>query len=65
MYELLVQAGKDSPVIGNADGSYLTLKSNQGLIFGAATILSGTCWTTVCGNGHTKIDVYRVLVGVL
>ncbi|KAL1938110.1 hypothetical protein VTO73DRAFT_11939 [Trametes versicolor] len=41
MYDLLVQAGKDSPVMGNQDGSYVTMKSNQGLVFGAATILSG------------------------
>ncbi len=42
MYDLLVQAGKDTPVIGNQDGSYVTMKSNQGLVFGAATILTGT-----------------------
>lgn len=42
MYELLVQAGKETPVTGNAKGSYLTMKSNQGMVFGAATILSGT-----------------------
>ncbi|OJT07009.1 Urea active transporter [Trametes pubescens] len=41
MYDLLVQAGKDTPVIGNQDGSYVTMKSNQGLVFGAATILTG------------------------
>lgn len=41
MYDLLVTAGLESPVQGNADGSYLTMKSNQGLVFGAATILSG------------------------
>ncbi|KAI0753718.1 Na+/solute symporter [Fomes fomentarius] len=41
MYDLLVQAGRDSPVVGNQDGSYVTIKSNQGLVFGAATILSG------------------------
>ncbi|KAI0324815.1 Na+/solute symporter [Cubamyces sp. BRFM 1775] len=41
MYDLLVQAGRDAPVVGNQDGSYLTMKSNQGLVFGAATILSG------------------------
>ncbi|KAI0742384.1 Na+/solute symporter [Daedaleopsis nitida] len=41
MYDLLVQAGKDAPVDGNQGGSYLTLKSNQGLVFGAATMLSG------------------------
>lgn len=41
LYDLLQQAGIDSPVVGNQDGSYLTMKSNQGLVFGAATILSG------------------------
>ncbi|TBU51998.1 Sodium:solute symporter family-domain-containing protein [Dichomitus squalens] len=41
MYDLLVQAGKDTPVVGNTEGSYLTMKSNQGLVFGAATIMSG------------------------
>ncbi|KAI0640928.1 Sodium:solute symporter family-domain-containing protein [Trametes meyenii] len=41
MYELLVQAGKETPVSGNSGGSYLTMKSNQGLVFGAASILSG------------------------
>ncbi|KAI8977810.1 Na+/solute symporter [Trametes punicea] len=41
MYDLLVHAGKNAPIDGNQDGSYLTMKSNQGLVFGAATILSG------------------------
>ncbi|OSC96798.1 Na+/solute symporter [Trametes coccinea BRFM310] len=41
LYDLLVEAGSEDPVDGNRDGSYLTMKSNQGLIFGAATILSG------------------------
>ncbi|KAI9066782.1 Na+/solute symporter [Trametes sanguinea] len=41
LYDLLVEAGSDAPVDGNRNGSYLTMKSNQGLIFGAATILSG------------------------
>lgn len=41
MYDLLVKAAEISPVVGNEEGSYLTMKSNQGLVFGAATILSG------------------------
>ena len=41
LYDLLVQAGLDDPVDGNQGGSYLTMKSNQGMVFGAATILSG------------------------
>lgn len=40
-YDLLVTAGAETPVVGNQNGSYLTMKSNQGLVFGAATILSG------------------------
>lgn len=41
LYDLLVAAGEETPVEGNQNGSYLTMKSNQGLVFGAATILSG------------------------
>ncbi|KAF8589125.1 putative urea transporter [Ramaria rubella] len=41
MYDLLVDAARITPVPGNQEGSYLTMKSNQGLVFGAATILSG------------------------
>ncbi|KAK0478823.1 Na+/solute symporter [Armillaria novae-zelandiae] len=41
LYDLLVAAGEETPVDGNQNGSYLTMKSNQGLVFGAATILSG------------------------
>ncbi|KAF8918307.1 solute symporter family transporter [Mucidula mucida] len=41
LYDLLIEAGNEVPVDGNQNGSYLTMKSNQGLVFGAATILSG------------------------
>ena len=41
LYELLVEAAREVPVAGNHNGSYLTMKSNQGLVFGAATLLSG------------------------
>ncbi|KII84041.1 hypothetical protein PLICRDRAFT_179725 [Plicaturopsis crispa FD-325 SS-3] len=41
MYDLLTQAAVVTPVVGNEGGSYMTLKSNQGMVFGAATILSG------------------------
>ncbi|KAJ7583799.1 Na+/solute symporter [Mycena floridula] len=41
LYDLLEAAANETPVIGNQAGSYLTMKSNQGLVFGAATILSG------------------------
>ncbi|EGN96961.1 hypothetical protein SERLA73DRAFT_57937, partial [Serpula lacrymans var. lacrymans S7.3] len=51
MYELLVQAAVDTPVSGNENGSYLTLKSNQGLVFGAASLLSGFAGV-FCDQGY-------------
>ena len=33
VYDLLVKAGKSHPVSGNADGSYLTMRSQEGAIF--------------------------------
>jgi len=33
VYDLLVQAAKSHPVSGNADGSYLTMRSQEGAIF--------------------------------
>ncbi|TFK47109.1 Na+/solute symporter [Heliocybe sulcata] len=41
LWHLLQDAAAQVPVQGNQDGSYVTMKSNQGLVFGAATILSG------------------------
>lgn len=41
MYDLLVQAARERPVVGNQGGSYLTLKSNYGLIFGVIQLCSG------------------------
>lgn len=51
LYDLLAQAGIDSPVSGNVDGSYLTMKSNPGMVFGAASILSGFAGV-FCDQGY-------------
>ncbi|KAF9040078.1 solute symporter family transporter [Panaeolus papilionaceus] len=51
LYDLLVKAGEVSPVPGNVQGSYLTMKSNDGLVFGAATILSGFAGV-FCDQGY-------------
>ncbi|KAG1744489.1 Na+/solute symporter, partial [Suillus lakei] len=51
LYDLLEQASIDTPVVGNQGGSYLTMKSNQGLVFGAVTILSGFTGV-VCDQGY-------------
>ncbi|KII84039.1 hypothetical protein PLICRDRAFT_57869 [Plicaturopsis crispa FD-325 SS-3] len=54
MYDLLVLAAADTPVVGNEAGSYLTMKSNQGMVFGAATILSGFAGV-FCDQGTSAI----------
>ncbi|KAF9450855.1 urea transporter [Macrolepiota fuliginosa MF-IS2] len=41
MHELLTSAASATPVAGNAHGSYLTMKSTDGIIFGVITLVSG------------------------
>jgi Na+/proline symporter len=49
VWELLREASIDSPVDGNAEGSYLTMRSKSGLIFGVLNIVGnfGTGTSTV------------------
>ncbi|KAF2447621.1 Na+/solute symporter [Karstenula rhodostoma CBS 690.94] len=42
MYDLLRKAAVQRPIDGNQDGSYVTLKSNLGLIFGVIQLCSGS-----------------------
>ncbi|KAJ7918426.1 solute symporter family transporter [Mycena leptocephala] len=42
MYSLLQEAAVKRPVVGNLDGSYLTMKSNFALIFGIIQLCSGS-----------------------
>ncbi|KIW13268.1 hypothetical protein PV08_08455 [Exophiala spinifera] len=42
MFKLLGKAARLRPVSGNKDGSYLTLKSNDALIFGVIQLCSGS-----------------------
>lgn len=43
-YDLLLQAGKDMPISGNAhNGSYLTFKSDDGLVFAIDLLVAGFC----------------------
>ncbi|KAI9634422.1 putative urea transporter [Dioszegia hungarica] len=39
VWDLLYQASVSSPVVGNAEGSYLTMRSKSGLIFGVLNIV--------------------------
>ena len=42
MYKLLQEAALKRPVLGNQDGSYVTMKSNFALIFGVIQLCSGS-----------------------
>ena len=39
MHELLTKAASDTPISGNAQGSYITMRSKNGLIFGVINII--------------------------
>jgi urea-proton symporter len=51
VWELLTQAGKDHPVDGNRDGSYLTMQSREGAIFFVINIV-GNFGTVFLDNGY-------------
>ncbi|KAF7421100.1 urea active transporter [Pleurotus ostreatus] len=64
MHDLLTEAGNEVPVTGNAQGSYLTMKSNQGLVFGAATILSGFSGI-FCDQGEAPVHTPLLAKGII
>jgi Na+/proline symporter len=45
MWDLLAEASAKNPISGNAQGSYLTMRSKSGLIFGVLNIVGnfGEC----------------------
>ncbi|KAH0559887.1 hypothetical protein GP486_003590 [Trichoglossum hirsutum] len=51
VYDLLVEAAKKHPVDGNAEGSYLTMRSREGAIFFVINIV-GNFGTVFCDNGY-------------
>ncbi|KAH0541727.1 hypothetical protein FGG08_003819 [Glutinoglossum americanum] len=51
VYDLLVEAAKAHPVEGNAEGSYLTMRSKEGAIFFVINIV-GNFGTVFCDNGY-------------
>ncbi|GAA6055529.1 hypothetical protein JCM3770_006770 [Rhodotorula araucariae] len=51
LYDLLQDAAVLAPVAGNAAGSYTTMKSNAGILFGGCTIASGFSGV-VCDQGY-------------
>lgn len=57
MYDLLVEAAKKHPVDGNAEGSYLTMRSKEGAIFFVINIV---------GNfGTVYLDKYAFMYNSL
>jgi len=70
MYNMLVKAGEERPVAGNKNGSYLTLKSNNGLVFliiqmfgafGNVTVDQGY-WQRAIAS-QSKTTMYAYLMG--
>ncbi|KAF4535032.1 Urea active transporter protein [Lasiodiplodia theobromae] len=51
VYDLLVEASAAHPVDGNAHGSYLTMRSKEGIIFFVINIV-GNFGTVFCDNGY-------------
>ncbi|KAI9848261.1 MAG: hypothetical protein M1837_000525 [Sclerophora amabilis] len=51
VYDLLVEAAARHPVEGNAGGSYLTMRSKEGVIFFVINIV-GNFPTVFCDNGY-------------
>lgn len=51
VYDLLVQAAQTHPVDGNAEGSYLTMRSKDGIIFFIINII-GNFGTVFMDNGY-------------
>ena len=62
VWELLRDASIASPVAGNAEGSYLTMRSKSGLIFGVLNIVGNfgesTCYTTPRGWDTDRQGLY-------
>ncbi|KIK45666.1 hypothetical protein CY34DRAFT_22415 [Suillus luteus UH-Slu-Lm8-n1] len=63
LYDLLEQASINTPVVGNQGGSYLTMKSNQGLVFGAVTILSGFTGVVCDQASHPESTTKAYMLG--
>lgn len=56
VYDILIQASKAHPVAGNAEGSYLTMRSKEGAIFFVINIV-GNFGTVFCDNGSCTMSL--------
>ena len=55
VYDLLVEAAKKHPVAGNAQGSYLTMRSQEGGVFFVINLV-GNFGTVFCDNGQSRSE---------
>ena len=60
VYDLLVEAANKHPVAGNADGSYLTMRSKEGAIFFVINIV-GNFGTVFMDNGGSSASFIPTL----
>ena len=62
VYDLLVEAAKRHPVAGNAEGSYLTMRSKEGAVFFVINIV-GNFGTVFVSRSllalHSSVPLYR------
>ncbi|WWC67841.1 uncharacterized protein I206_101758 [Kwoniella pini CBS 10737] len=67
MWDLLAQAAEEKPIAGNAHGSYLTMRSKSGLIFGVLNIVGnfGTVFNdqaywqrAIASNPRTSVKAF-------
>lgn len=61
VYDLLVKASKSHPVAGNAEGSYLTMRSQEGAIFFVINLV-GNFGTVYLDNGEFEVSASRKLM---
>jgi urea-proton symporter len=58
MHDLLAAAAAATPVPGNAHGSYMTMRSKNGLIFGVINVIGN--FATVFQDQGMSIWIYGV-----
>ena len=60
VYDLLTTAAMTNPVAGNAEGSYLTMRSREGAIFFVINLVGnfGTVFMDNGGHYHLTLSVF-------
>jgi urea-proton symporter len=56
MHDLLKEAAAHAPIAGNAQGSYLTMRSKNGIIFGVINVIGN--FATVFQDQAVRVKFY-------